>query len=116
MEASGRHTIDFNIRKINPINWNGFPVGYRVYYQSLLKINSHLDLKNLTSVESTHPMHVNFRTNSTDFSQALSLTGLEVFTNYSLIVGAYNSKGVGPLRQIFWRTNQGGMWFSAKKE
>jgi len=51
-------------------------------------------------------VHINF-TEQGNQSYLVVLKDLDVFTNYSIIAAAYSSAGVGSLRQIFWRTDQG---------
>ena len=111
MTQKGRTFFYVRISEIGNTSWNGVPVGYRVYYQSVLKLTSSVNLNDIKQIEQTHH-HVNF----TDFQvvryQELAIKGLEVFTNYSLIVCAYNSGGQSPVTQLFNRTLQGGMSFS----
>ena len=100
----GRHFCRLRIQPISNVFWNGRPVGYRIYYQSLLKLNSPVNLTDMNQIRQTH-QHMNF----TNFNQSVvAVDGLEVFTNYSLIVCAYNSYGEGPVTQIFERTHEGG--------
>lgn len=103
--AIERRGINFTIIKISPKLWHGPQVGYRVYYQSVLKLDLPINLT-VHSIEKTHE-HINF-TIDLDFSEDVAIQGLNVFTNYSILVAAYNGQGAGPLTHIFWRTSQGG--------
>ena len=45
----------------------------------------------------------NFQDSSTQ-----NIDGLEIFTKYEVFVGGVNSVGLGPLRRIVCRTDEGG--------
>ena len=105
----GKERTAFYVRisRIHITTWNGIPLGYRVYYQSLLKLNSSVDPNDIQQIEATHD-HKNF-TNFTEIDiKNLVIDGLEDFTNYSIIATAYTSHGAGPGTQVFNRTMQGG--------
>lgn len=107
VSQKGRTFFYVRISEIANTSWNGVPAGYRVYYQSVLKLTSPVNLNDIKQIEQTH-YHKNF----TDFqmikNQELAIEGLEDFTNYSLIVCAYNAHGQSPVTQVFNRTMQGG--------
>ena len=112
--ASQRNSLEVTLAEIDTTSWNGVPLGYRIYFQSVLKLEQPGNLL-VDYVEGSYD-HVNFTVNvnfteSGNLSYPIILQNLDVFTNYSIIAGAYSSPGVGPLRQIFWRTNQGGKTF-----
>eukprot|EP00795_Rhopilema_esculentum_P012024 gene12024-2609_t len=98
-----RTSIKFNIIAISMTSWSGFPIGYRVYYQSLLNLSLPILLNDTDAIAATH-LHINI----TDYPNVHGeLNSLEDFTNYSIIACAYNSFGVGPMTQVFNRTMQG---------
>ena len=112
--ASQRHSLEVTLTEIATKSWNGVPVGYRIYFQSVLKLEQPVNLLVDYIKGSYH--HVNFTVNVNftergNLSYPIVLRNLDVFTNYSIVAGAYSRAGVGPLRQIFWRTNQGGKVF-----
>ena len=119
VNASQRQSLDLILAEIDTLSWNAVPRGYRIYYQSLLKLE---EASNLTTdyIEGNYDhvdfiVNVNF-TEQGNQSYLIILKDLDVFTNYSIIASAYSSVGVGSLRQIFWRTDQGGRPFLCTEE
>ena len=100
-----RTEIHFTVIPIPNTAWHGEPKGYRVYYQSMLVLKSPVDSTSLTQVNSTHKFQDILFANA---QAQQMISGLEVFTNYSLLIGAYNNYAIGPMTQIFARTQQGG--------
>ena len=110
--ASQRDRLEVTLTEIPTTTWNGVPLGYRVYYQSVLKLKNPGSLE-MPYVTSTYN-HINFTVNVNftergNFSYPIVLKNLEVFSNYSILAAAYSGAGVGPFMQVFWRTNQGGI-------
>lgn len=81
------------------------PIGYRLYYQSMQYLEDPLNLT-ASYLEKNYD-HINVSVEY-NFNQHIAISQLEVFTNYSIAVAAYNRAFVGPAKRIFWRTNQGG--------
>ena len=92
-------------------SWNGNQIGFRVFHESLLKLNS-INGSNLTEVQLTHNNTDYLFPPFTEAAVTLTINDLDVFTNYSLVVGAMTGAGVGAIDQIFCRTAEGGMCFS----
>ena len=79
--------------------WNGYLEGYRLLYQPVYKLNLSLTRQNNVS-----------EYNSIDLSKKKSvytINGLQMFTNYSLLLGGRTSKGLGRTCEAFGRTAEG---------
>ena len=110
VSVTDKHSLGVRIQKISDSSWNGAPVKYRIYYESILVLGSPVSLNDLAAVNRTHKYR-DFIVDGT-LDGIKTIPELEVFTNYSLIIAANNIKGFGPMAQFFWRTAQGGSFFS----
>ena len=108
VSVTDRHSLGVRIQNISDSAWNGAPVKYRIYYESMLVLQSPVSLDDLAAVNRTHKYR-DFMVDAT-LDGIKTITDLEMFTNYSLIIVANNKEGFGPMAQFFWRTAQGG-WF-----
>ena len=104
-DATSQTNIEVNFIQISSSRWNGMPIGYKVFWKSLLQLED----KETFEVESFNSTSINVN-NAEDgsVSYTIIVMDLEIFTNYSIIVGAYNSEGVGRLARVYCRTHEGG--------
>lgn len=108
VKAFAKSPTEINITWDNPSKdlWNGNLLGYNVGYQEISESTVQSTL-NVTS----SPSQYNMKTLDigSDFGGQAVITGLNMFTLYSIVVQAFNSRGAGPFSDpITVRTNEGG--------
>ena len=107
-QATSQTQIEVRFRQIPIGKWNGVPNGYNVFYKSLLQLED----KESFLVENFNSTSTNAHsTTDSSTEYTVTISELEIFTNYSLVVGAYNNEGVGKLARVYCRTHEGGNYF-----
>lgn len=87
--------------------WNGNLLGYNIGYQEISEII-------VQTTPSNSSLHYIMKTVDIgpDFGGQIVISGLNMFTMYSVVVQAFNSRGLGPFSDpITARTNEGGTVF-----
>ena len=83
--------------------WNGNLLGYNVGYQEISDSSSAQSAPNNTSTYSMKAVDI-----GADFGGQTFIGGLNMFTTYSIIVQAFNSRGAGPFSEpTVGRTDEG---------
>lgn len=84
--------------------WNGNLLGYNIGYQEISDSTAQSPTPNNTSTYITKAVDV-----GPDFGGQIIINGLNMFTTYSIIVQALNSRGAGPFSDpVVGRTDEGG--------
>ena len=107
-DALNQTHIEVNFTQIEYIRWNGVPIGYKVFWGSMLQLED----KEIFQVVNFNSTSLNVHNvEEPSFQYTITIMDLEIFTNYSIIVGAYNGEGIGKLARVYCRTQEGGNFF-----
>lgn len=115
VKVSPKSSTELNITWDSPAKdlWNGNLLGYNVGYQEISDSALQSTLNGTSS-----PLQYSMKTVDigSDFGGQAIISGLNMYTMYSIIVQAFNSRGPGPFSDpVSTRTDEGG-WHSQNIE